>query len=308
MAVPRIMMQAQGGARPLSFDRSGVSQPLLNSSTTPWAGPPFELHETVPSEEAVTCAPPAGGRQLRVIVEGSYEIVLRDGSRYIRRRGVPGSMSFHSGEGPVPVRVVGSARTVVIDLPREWLRRVQHEGAPPQGIHSVAQGDMTARALAQAMCDEVSQGAPTGALFAESLSIALLSYALDRVPMTTLSVSGALSEGQCRKLKRYIEERLTEDLRLPELAALCGLKPRHFTTVFRRAFGVPPHRYVLQRRLEQGANLLATSAYDIAEIALRTGFSSQSHFTTAFRRAYGATPARYARDHRSISSVPPSYV
>jgi AraC family transcriptional regulator len=197
--------------------------------------------------------------------------------------------------------VVGSARALVVSLSDAWLKRLMHEGTPPPGIHGVTSSDATACALAKAMCAEVSHGAPTGPIFAESLSTALLSYALDRVPLGSVSmqVSGALSDGQCRKLRRYIDERLMDDLRLPDLAAVCGLRPRHFTTLFRRAFGVPPHRYVLQRRLERGADFLASSAYEIAEIALRTGFSSQSHFTTAFRRAYGVTPRRYASSRRT---------
>jgi AraC family transcriptional regulator len=303
VAVSRIMMQAQGGVRPLSFDAAGSAEPLLRSAATGWAGLPFELHQTMPTEDAFRAAPPPGQHQLRVIVDGSFEVVMRSQGRYVRWRAVPGAMSFHSGVGPRPTRVVGSAKALVVELSEAWLKRLLHEGAPPPpGIHGVADADTTACSLARAMCAEVERGAPTGALFADSLSMALLSYALDRVPLgpAPMQVSGALSDGQCRKLKRYIDERLMEELRLPDLASVCGLRPRHFTTLFRRAFGVPPHRYVLQRRLARGADYLSSSGFEIAEIALRTGFSSQSHFTTAFRRAFGVTPRRYACSQRKV--------
>ena len=293
-------MQVAQGVRPLCFDPQGEREPLLCSSATPWSGLPFELHQTVPSDQAGPVTPPAGQRQLRIIVGGSFEVVMRAGGRYIRHRSLPGAMSFHCGAGPRPVRVVGSAQAVVVRLDDAWLKRLTPQGVPPTGLLGVTSSDETACALAQAMCREVEGGAPTGALYAESLSTALLAYALDRVPLgaAPMRVSGALGDGQRRKLQRYIDERLMEDLGLAELAAVCGLRPRHFTTLFRRAFGLPPHRYVLRRRLQRGAELLTHSGYDIAEIALRTGFSSQSHFTTAFRRAYGLTPRRFALERR----------
>ena len=189
---------------------------------------------------------------------------------------------------------------MALGLSPAWLGRLADEGAPRRlaASYRIAEPDETARALATAMCEEVARGAPTGRLFAESLSLALLGYALERVPISQMQVSGALSDGQCRKLRRHIDERLGEELRLAELAALCGLAERQFSILFRRAFGKPVHRYVLEQRLAQGARWLANGSYDIAEIALRTGFSSQSHFTTMFRRTYGMTPRRYARSLR----------
>ncbi|MDD9965901.1 MAG: AraC family transcriptional regulator [Myxococcales bacterium] len=301
------MMQVAGRARPLSFDGAGEREPLLCSAATGWSGVPFELHQTVPSENAVPVTPPPGQHQLRVIVEGSFEVVMRAGGRYIRRRSSPGAMSLHSGTGSTTVRVMGSAKAVVVPLPEAWLRRLTLAGALPQlGTHGLASSDVTACALAQAMCTEVERGAPTGALFAESLSTALLTYALERVPLAAgpMQVRGALSASQRHRLRRHIDERLMGDLRVSELAAVCGLGLRHFSTLFRRAFGVSPHRYVLQRRLQRGADLLAHSGCDIAEIALNSGFSSQSHFSTAFKRAYGVTPRQFAMDARTTVTIP----
>jgi len=89
----------------------------------------------------------------------------------------------------------------------------------------------------------------------------------------------------------------------PELSELVGLHPRHFSTLFRRAFGVTPHRYVIDQRLAEGARLLANGGQDIADIAFRVGFSSQSHFAAAFRQAFGKTPRTYAAEKRIVSAV-----
>lgn len=299
------MMRSQGGVQPLRFGDDSPYEPLVNSAATSWAGVPFELHQTTPTQDGVRSGPLPGQQQLRVVTDGSFVITFRGPRRDLRWRAGPGSVSFHSQTGMVPLRVEGSARMVVIDVPRRWIERLGHDAAPPDhGVHSLASQDETARSLAVAMCAEVSRGAATGPLFAESLSLSLLSYAFDRLPLDRIHVSGGLSDAQCRMLKRYIDERLMEELRIDELSAVCGLRPRHFTTVFQRAFGVTPHRYVVQRRLARGASLLATSAQDIAEIALGTGFSSQSHFTTAFRQVYGTTPRQYANNHRRVVQAP----
>jgi AraC family transcriptional regulator len=116
----------------------------------------------------------------------------------------------------------------------------------------------------------------------------------------------ALSPRACRRLREHIDARLQDDLSLVALAALCGLRPRQFGALFTRAFGATPHRYVLERRLALGARLLGSGQHEIADVAIHTGFCSQSHFTTAFRRSYGVTPARYAAARRVFSLAVPA--
>jgi AraC-like DNA-binding protein len=241
---------------------------------------------------------------LRVVVDGAFEGVIRSEGRELPFRTSPGFVSLHTGRTTGTVRVEGSARTLVVGLPPEWLERFWREGPPSQaGVCRVPGRHETARLLALAMCEEVLQGSQSGSLFAQSLSTALLSYVLDRLPVQALNVRGALSEAQCRRLTRHVEERLGEDLQLTELAQLCGVGLRHFSSLFRNAYGMTPHRFVVSRRLERGAALLSTSNLDIAEVALVVGFSSQSHFTTAFRRQHGVTPASYRSQERRCVGV-----
>ena len=63
--------------------------------------------------------------------------------------------------------------------------------------------------------------------------------------------------------------------------------------MFRQSFGVPPHQYLLARRLARAKNLLRSSVLPISELALLCGFSSASHFNQRFRHAMGATPGQY---------------
>jgi AraC family transcriptional regulator len=56
-----------------------------------------------------------------------------------------------------------------------------------------------------------------------------------------------------------------------------------------------PINYITRQRIERAKRLLAETELPISEIALRTGFSSQSHFTTSFRRLAGVTPSSFRR-------------
>ena len=80
---------------------------------------------------------------------------------------------------------------------------------------------------------------------------------------------------------------------LAELTGLCALSEFHFARAFRASFGLPPHRYLLRRRIQEALRQLPLSANSIASIAMNLGFSSQSHFTKVFREHTGMTPSDY---------------
>jgi AraC family transcriptional regulator len=63
--------------------------------------------------------------------------------------------------------------------------------------------------------------------------------------------------------------------------------------------GMPPHRYIMSTRLEQGRKLLSMSSMPISRIAQECGFTSQSHFTASFRAAHAVTPAAFRASFRA---------
>ncbi|RWE37086.1 MAG: AraC family transcriptional regulator [Mesorhizobium sp.] len=105
-----------------------------------------------------------------------------------------------------------------------------------------------------------------------------------------LNAKGGLSLRGARRVQEFLRENFTRKLTLAEMAAVCGLSPSHFVRAFSRTFGVPPHQYVLDLRLDLAERLLADSRLTIADIAHSCGFSSQSHFTTVMKKYRQVTP------------------
>ena len=108
-----------------------------------------------------------------------------------------------------------------------------------------------------------------------------------------IRLKGGLAPGLRRRLIDYIEAHLDNPLTLGELARLANLSEYHFAHMFSLSFAMPPHRYVLLRRLTRARELLTRTRLPLSEIALSCGFSSASHFSNRFRTSMGATPGDY---------------
>jgi AraC-like DNA-binding protein len=97
------------------------------------------------------------------------------------------------------------------------------------------------------------------------------------------------------RAKDLADARYFEPLLVDDLARAAGLSRGHFSGEFRRAFGEPPHAYLLTRRLERAAALLGTTDRSVAEICVAVGLTSIGSFTASFKRAYGIAPTAYRR-------------
>jgi AraC-like DNA-binding protein len=95
------------------------------------------------------------------------------------------------------------------------------------------------------------------------------------------------------RAKDLVDRSYAEPLSVADLADAAGLSAAHFSREFRRAFGEPPHTYLLTRRLERAATLLRATDRSVTEICFAVGLRSVGSFTTSFSRAYSVTPTAY---------------
>lgn len=91
----------------------------------------------------------------------------------------------------------------------------------------------------------------------------------------------------------FITENYKKRLGVGQLARVARMHPAHFNRLFRRATGLTPHRYVLERKVEKAKDFLLHYGESLTTTALELGFHDYSHFTRVFRRLTGMAPRQF---------------
>lgn len=86
-----------------------------------------------------------------------------------------------------------------------------------------------------------------------------------------------------------------EDWPVTKLARVSGISAAHFARSFKDAFGVPPHRYLLTRRVERAKAFLRDTDLSVTEVAFAVGWNSLGTFTRTFRDVTGHSPSQWRR-------------
>src|SRR5438105_1349583 len=89
-----------------------------------------------------------------------------------------------------------------------------------------------------------------------------------------------------------------------QLARVSNVSAAHFARSFKEAFGIPPHRYLLTRRIERAKALLRDTDLPITEIAFQTGWSSLGTFGRTFRDVTGESPGDLRVREKAAPSEP----
>ena len=204
-----------------------------------------------------------------------------------RWRGTKGSMRVYLEPGLV-TRV--AAEVFDLDPARLTVLPLDNLDLPP------------VRATMTVVAAELASGGAGGPMSAESLANVLAVHllrhlsALDR---RQRGRDGALPRGRLCAVVEYIEEHLDGATTLEQLAAVARLSPYHFARQFKTVTGLPPHQYVILRRVERAKQLLQTAAdLSLAEVALHAGFSGQSVFCLHLKRLLGVTPRQFRMSAR----------
>jgi AraC family transcriptional regulator len=160
--------------------------------------------------------------------------------------------------------------------------------------------------IALAISRELESESSSGRLFIESLGHTLSAYLLHRYSENALNIkpqSDPVRPIDHRRLSRvmeFIDGHIDENFTVADMAAVACMSPAHFARSFRARTGQSPHRFVSRKRLELAERMLLDPYRPMSEIALSTGFSSQSNFARAFRNVTGMSPADYRTSQTRI--------
>lgn len=110
------------------------------------------------------------------------------------------------------------------------------------------------------------------------------------------------------RAKDHMDAASQEPWPVERLARVSGVSQAHFARSFKQAFGIPPHRYLLTRRIEQATALLRDTDLGITEIAFTVGWESLGTFGRTFRDVTGMSPSalrlRARAEAKQLGQVP----
>jgi AraC family transcriptional regulator len=176
------------------------------------------------------------------------------------------------------------------------VENVDHGMRPTIGLQSGLLQSLAARLRETRVSGDVGPG---DTLYLEALCTVICREVLVAQSQSQaaklLRPKGGLSPRSQRLVKDYLQCHMDQKVELQTLSAVVGISQFHFARAFKVSFGLPPHKYLLNMRLQRAVELLRDPGRSITDVALNVGFSCSSEFARAFRQALGRTP----RDFRN---------
>ncbi len=109
---------------------------------------------------------------------------------------------------------------------------------------------------------------------------------------------GGAAPTSVERMATFVARHYRDAIGLVEVAQEVRLHPDYASSLFRKAFGVTPTRFILQHRVMHAQRMLVTSDAKVLEVAMESGFRSLSRFNATFRQLCGCAPRQYRSLHR----------
>jgi len=254
-------------------------------------------------------SPPCNGVRVCIHAGPPIYALSRYGSAQHRGTVIFGDIDIIPAHLPAAWDLRGTDINLVITIEEELLRRVvQASHADPRHLEIRSRfqvRDARIEHIGWALKAEMESGYPSGPLYLESLAeglAACLVHNHSSIARQRATERSAMSAQRLRDATAFIEDNLSRQLCLAEIARITGLSVSQFTVHFRRSIGVSVHQYVIRRRLERAVALLRAGRLSINQVAVGVGFCHQSHLAMHMRRLLGVAPHEI-RERALLSSV-----
>lgn len=123
---------------------------------------------------------------------------------------------------------------------------------------------------------------------------------LEELKNTQLKSSTVKNQDRILTMLTYIQENYARKLTLEEIAQACAVSTRECLRCFQTSIRQSPMEYLIEYRIQAAARLLETTNLSVTEIAMRTGWGSNSYFTKMFSRIRGKTPNTYRKEYLAL--------
>jgi AraC family transcriptional regulator len=291
---------AQRRARPPAATAvlsGSLGDPLLSSRARGWRGIIVELHAFHDLDVVVQ----PSDHVIAVQLSGSVAVYQTRAGRARSRTVNPGDVTVTPVGPPTRWRQAGQSLVVLLRLSPDYVRSVAGDECALEPDRFEIQArfgvrDECIEDLARQLLAGLELEGADSHLYVDGLTCEVAIRLLRHYTSVAAGPAWPLTRLSPHKLRRaieYIEENLRSNLTLAAIAEAVALSPGHFAHAFRQATGVAPHRYILERRVQQAKVLLRESDMPITEIADRVGCSSHSHFSVLFHRITGLTPRQF---------------
>lgn len=272
-----------------------LDSPMLSSYKAGWDSINLAYHRQ-PAHELPECC---FAQHIITICAGQFEVRFRRNGYWQKEWYTYGDVGIFPSQQNPSARCDQGAEFINLYLEPRIFSSVAYESVDADSVEIVPQvkiRDPMIQQIGWELKTELESGGVDSRLYAESMATALSAHLLQRYSVKRSLIrdyTGGLPKHKLREAIAYINEHLDQDLILAEMAAVVGMSPHYFATLFKQSTGLAPHQYVTKCRIERAKLLLARQELSIGEILQQVGFKSQSHFTRVFRKYTATTPKAY---------------
>lgn len=200
---------------------------------------------------------------------------------------------------PHQVWIHGDAEYLVLSLEPDLIYTSTDELVNTESINLIPQhcvNDPLILTVGLALKSQLELGNKGNRLYIESAANLIAAHLLQHYATHKLRIreySDRLSQSKLTKVVEYINQYLSTDLSLFDIAQQVGMSQSHFSRLFKQSTGLSPWQYVIQRRVEVAKQLLKKQELTIEKISAHLGFASHSQFTIFFHKHTGVSPKKY---------------
>ena len=229
-------------------------------------GPHAQLH---------VCAGERGGGYAIAAGAATKLVVLHCAPELLTRR-----LGFAPGEAPYPLQALTSCaaaagRAVKIRLTPELLRAAQWIDTSRFSVLPAVRH-----------------------VYIEALAMQLLCHTVTELAGSEVHASTSIPPRDLKRIheaRDHLAQHYASPPTIPQLARMVGMNQTKLKAGFKQTFQQTIYAYILQRRMEATAQLLAEREFSVAEIAYRVGYEYPANFSCAFKRYYGCSPRQWKR-------------